>query len=140
MLFLLNLTGMNLLQEVFKYRKELIKVVGFNHVITFNNNGKVTNYQHSYNKNNAKKLTVFLPLNFNNKRKFTCNLSVAVTNTYPTQIEVVEGIKSETDLNCYEFDVTQLYLLNARRRFGLCKIKLLKSNGRTEFESEAFKL
>lgn len=115
-------------------------MVGFNHVITFNNNGKVTDYQRNFNKNNAKKLTVFLPPNFNNKRNFNCTLSIAVLNTYPTQVEVIEGCKSDTDLNCYEFDVTQLYLLNARRKFGLCKIKLLKGNGRTEFESEAFKL
>ena len=115
-------------------------MVGFNHIITFNQNGKITDYQKSYNKEYAKKLNIYLPLNFNNKKRYIAELSVAVNNTFPKQIIKVEGYKSDTDLNLYQFDLTNLYNLQARKELGLFKFKLYSDNHRTKFESEVFRI
>lgn len=115
-------------------------MTGFNHVIVFNQNGKISDYQKAYNKENAKTIRICLPLNFNNKKNYKAELSVAINNTYPTQVETVEGYKSETDLNVYNFDITQLYYLQAKRKLGLFKFKLYSDDGRTKFESEAFRI
>lgn len=115
-------------------------MIGFNHVIVFNQNGKVVDYQKTYTKEDAKTIRVCLPLNFNNKKNYRAELSVAINNTYPTQVEIVEGYKSETDLNVYNFDVTQLYYLQAKKKLGLFRFKLYSDNGRTKFESETFRV
>lgn len=115
-------------------------MVGFNHIVIFNNNGKITDFQKAYNKESQKTLSVFLPLNFNNKKRYKAVLSIAVNNTYPKRIETVEGFKSEADLNKYVFDITQMFALNANKKFGLCRVKLVDDNNRTQFESESFRL
>lgn len=114
--------------------------VGFNHVITFANTGKVTDYQKSYTENYAKIIKCYLPLNFNNKKNYHAILSVAINNTYPKEIVKVDGIKSETDLNCYEFDVSEVYRqYYPTKKIGLMKITLLNDNGRAKFQSETFR-
>ena len=115
-------------------------MVGFNNIITFNNNGKVTDYQRAYNKEYGKTLKVFLPLNFNNKKDYIAKLTVAINNTYPKEIKIVEGIKSETDLNCYEFDLTQLFYKLVKKQIGLCRVCLVTDKGRVRFESESFRV
>lgn len=115
-------------------------MVGFNTTIVFNNNGKIIDYQKAYNQNYGKTVNIFLPLNFNNKKNYKAEMSVAINNTFPKEIEIVEGVKSDSDLNKYTFDVTQLYYLNVKKKLGLSKIKLYSSNGRTQFESESFRL
>lgn len=119
-------------------------MVSFNHIITFNNNGKITDFQKSYSDNYLKTLNVFLPLNYNNKKQYHAELSAAVENTYPRQIVTVEGFKSDTDLNKYVFDLSELYRSlhssSTRKRLGLCKIKLYSDNGRVKFESESFRI
>lgn len=115
-------------------------MVGFNHVIVFNQNGKVIDYQKSYNKENAKKVKVILPLNFNNKKNYKAELSVAINNTYPKEIRTAEGYKSESDLNVYDFDLTQLFFLQTNKKLGLFKLKLYSENNRIKFESEVFRI
>ena len=114
-------------------------MVGFNYVITFNNNGKITDYQKDYNKETSKIVNAFLPLNYNNKKNYKAVMSVAVANTYPTQVLKVEGYKSESDLNKYIFDLTQLYN-STKKKYGLCRIELFLDNGRTKFKSESFRI
>lgn len=115
-------------------------MVGFKHKITFNNNGKITDYQKSYNDNYSKIVEVFLPLNFNNKKKYKIRLSASINNTFPKRIEEVEGIKSDTDLNKYTFDVSNLFLLTKNSKLGLCKIRLINDSNRIKFESESFRI
>lgn len=115
-------------------------MVGFKNSIVFNQNGKVVDYQKSYNKEYDKTLSVFLPLNFNNKKHYRAELSISLNNTYPKQIEIVEGYKCEDDLNKYEFNLTQLYLLDMKKKLGLCRFKLYSDNGKVRFESESFRL
>ena len=114
--------------------------VGFNYVITFNNNGKVTDYQKSYNENYGKFIKIFLPLNFNNRKNYNCILSVAINNTFPKVVESVLGCKEELDLNCYNFDISELYRkYGSMRKLGLMRIKLLEDDGRCKFTSESFR-
>lgn len=116
-------------------------MVGFNHFITFNNNGRITDYQRNYTKDYAKQVHIYLPPNFNNKKQYNAVFSVAVLDTYPKQILTVEGEKSDTDLNKYTFDLTNLYLqLKSQNKLGLCRVKLTSDNGRTKFESESFRI
>lgn len=118
-------------------------MVGFNNIIVFNNNGKITDYQKSYNNEYAKIVNIFLPLNFNSKKQFKAELSMSVDNTYPKEVVKVEGYKSETDLNKYIFDLSELYrnyYVAQKKKPGLCKIKLYSDNGRVKFESESFRL
>lgn len=114
--------------------------IGFNHTITFNQNGRVVDYQKEYNKLNAKRVCVILPLNHNNKKENNIELSVAINNTYPRQIEKVKGYKSDTDWNMYYFDITQLIDVKKRKNIGLSKIKLYSNKGRVKFESEHFRI
>lgn len=116
--------------------------IGFFHVITFNNNGKITDYQKSYTDNYDKKLKVFLPLNYNNKKEYTIILSVSINNTFPKQIEKVIGYKDDTDLNCYIFNLSELYRkYSSLKKIGLSKLTLLNENSnRTKFQSESFRI
>lgn len=114
--------------------------VGFNHVITFANTGKVTDYQKNFNDNYAKIIKCFLPLSLNNKRQYQACLTVGINDTFPKEIITVEGKKSDTDLNCYEFDVSEVYRLYYKtKKIGLMKITVSKENGRVVFQSETFR-
>lgn len=115
-------------------------MTGFVYNITFNQNGKITDYQKSYNRDNSKIVNIFLPLNYNNKKEYNAILSVAINNTFPRKIVYAEGFKSLTDLNKYTFDITQLYLQEKDKRLGLCEIRLTTDNNRTKFKSESFRL
>lgn len=116
-------------------------MVGFNNVIVFNNTGKVSDYQKSYNDNYAKTLKVYLPAYFNNKKLYDAVLSTAINNTFPKQIETVVGIKSEYDLNCYEFDLSDLYAkYKQHNKIGLTRFTLYCDNGRQKFQSESFRI
>lgn len=116
--------------------------VGFNNIITFNNNGKVTDYQRAYNNNYDKTLKVFLPLNYNNKKEYLAILSVSINNTFPKQIEKVIGYKDDTDLNCYIFNLSELYrIYEPLKKIGLSKLTLLNENtNRMKFQSESFRI
>lgn len=116
--------------------------VGFNYVITFNNNGKISDYQKSFNNNYAKIVKIFLPLNYNNRKEYEAILSVSINDTFPKQIETVLGYKSDSDLNCYIFDISELYRkYKSFKKLGLTRLKLLCSNSnRTKFQSESFRL
>lgn len=118
-------------------------MVGYNNIITFNNNGKVTDYQKAYNDNYAKILNVFLPLSFNNHKCYHAELSMAVNNTYPKKVIRVDGVKSDTDLNKYIFDLSEIYRLYyeaQNKKPGLCRVTLYSDNGRAKFESESFRI
>lgn len=118
-------------------------MVGFINSIVFNNNGKIIDYQKSYNDNYSKILNIYLPLNYNNKKNYTAKLYMAIDNTYPREIISVQGNKSDTDLNKYIFDVTEIFkeqYIKQKRKPGLCRIKLSVDDGRIKFESESFRL
>lgn len=114
--------------------------VGFNHIITFDKNGKILDYQKAYTDNYAKELKVFFPLNFNNKDDYAAILSVAINDTFPKQIETAVGSKSDTDLNCYIFDISELYREYKNfNKLGLMKIQLFYNDGKCKFTSESFR-
>lgn len=118
-------------------------MVGFNNIIVFNNNGKIIDYQKSYNKEYAKILNIFLPLNFNNKKNYHIELSMAIDNTYPREIIKIDGVKSEEDLNKYTFNLSELYrnyYVAQKKKPGLSRIRLYTDNGRVKFESESFRI
>lgn len=115
-------------------------MVGFSHNIILNDYGKIEDYQKNYNQNYSKILNVYLPLKFNNKKHYKAELQVSITNTFPKRVESVTGYKVETDFNRYEFDVTQLYYLNIKRKFGLCQIVILDDKDNVVFKSENFRL
>lgn len=115
--------------------------VGFNHIITFANTGKITDYQKSFTDNYAKTLRCFLPLSFNNKKQYKAKLSIGINNTYPKEIVEVIGTKSETDLNCYDFDLSQVYSQYGYfKKIGLIRLTLQRDDGRVKFQSETFKI
>lgn len=115
--------------------------VGFNNTIVFANTGKVMDYQKSFSDNYAKILKVFLPPNFNNKKQYKAILSVSINNTFPKEIENVLGVKSDSDLNCYIFDVSELYRkYQSLKKLGLTQFRLFADDGRTKFKSESFRI
>lgn len=115
--------------------------VGFNNIITFSNNGKISDYQKAYDNNYGKIIKTYLPLHINNKKDYEAILSVSINNTFPKQIEIVKGYKNETDLNCYIFDVSELYRkYYENKKLGLTRLKLMCDNGRVKFISESFRL
>ena len=115
--------------------------VGFNHIIIFNNNGKIVDYQKAYNNQYAKTVKIFFPSNINNRKNYSAILSTAINNTYPKQVEFVEGVKSETDLNCYVFDLSEIYRKYKNlQKIGLTRVKLICDSGRDKFCSETFRI
>ena len=115
--------------------------VGFNYIITFNNNRKISDYQKSFNNNYDKHIKFFLPLNFNNKKDYKAYLSVAINDTFPKKIEKIVCYKSETDLNCYEADISELYRnYEMLKKIGLCRFNLDCDDGRSKFISETFRI
>lgn len=115
-------------------------MVGFRTVVVFNNNGKVTDRQIAYDDNYGKELVVFLPLNFNNRKQFTAELTTSVEDTYPKRLVTIEGKKSETDYNCYTFDLTKLLEATKNFKLGLSKVILYTDRRRKRFESELFRM
>lgn len=118
-------------------------LVGFNNNLVLGKRGKIYDYQKSYNNENSKLLNVFLPLNFNNKELYTMELAMAIDNTFPKDVVIVKGVKSETDLNKYMFDLTNLYrnyYSAQNKKPGLCKIKLYSENENLIYESENFRI
>ena len=115
-------------------------MVGFIYNITFNQNGKIIDYQKSYNNTYGKVINIFLPLNFNNNKEYKAQLSIAINNTFPREILFIDGYKCNDDLNKYAFDLTQIYLQDKDKRLGLCEIRLLTENNRTKFKSESFRI
>lgn len=115
-------------------------MVGFDNYITFNKDGKILDYQKSYNSLSTKKLSVFLPLNYNNRSPYKAKLYISINNTFPKRVEFVEGIKCEDDLNKYEFDLTQFYVLNTFRKVGLSQFVLYEDNNEVKFQSEVFRI
>lgn len=115
--------------------------VGFNNNIVFANTGKIIDYQKSFNDNYAKILNVFLPPSFNCKKQYKAILSIAINNTFPKEVENVLGVKSESDLNCYIFDVSDLYRkYQLLKKLGLSQFRLFAEDGRTKFKSESFRI
>lgn len=114
--------------------------VGFNHIITFSRLGDITDYQKHFNDNYAKTIKCFLPPNINNKNFYRAHLEVGINNTFPKKIVKVVGDKSDTDLNCYIFDISDVYkqyeFLN---KIGLMKVILTEDNGTIIFQSESFR-
>lgn len=116
-------------------------MVGFNHIITFKNTGKVSDYQKAYNNNYSKTLKVYLPLNINNKKRYTALLYISINGTFPKDIKIIEGTVVESDLNCYMFDVSELYReYKADNKIGLAKFKLVRDDNRVKFQSESFRV
>lgn len=115
--------------------------VGFNHKIVFANTGKVSDFQKCFNDNYGKLVSCYLPLDINNRKHYTAVLSIAINNTFPLQIVDVYGKESETDLNCYQFDVSEVYRqYHESRRIGLAKLTLKRDSGRNRFQSETFRI
>lgn len=115
--------------------------VGFNHIIVFANTGKISDYQKSYNDNYAKTVKCFLPLNFNNKKQYQAILSVSINNTFPKEIVEIIGYKSDTDLNCYNFDLSEVYKqYKTQQKIGLTRFTLIEDDGRVKFRSESFRI
>ena len=115
--------------------------VGFNFVVTLDKQGKITDYQKSYNDNYAKIVKVFFPLCFNNK-DITANATmITAINNLPMSKEtyVTTGIKVMSDLNCYTFDVSNLYeKYKNDDKIGLSKVCYSCSS--FDFDSEAFRV
>ena len=84
-------------------------MIGFSLIITLDDCGKITDYKKAYDDFYAKKVIIFLPMKYSFKIPQTPHLLTAINETYPLNIEDTIGKKSETDLNCYCFDVTNLY-------------------------------
>lgn len=114
--------------------------VGFNHIITFDRKGKVIDYQQSYNDNYAKTIRCFLPQNINNRNCYRAHLAVRINNTFPVMIVKVVGNKSETDLNCYNFDLSDVYeQYKVFNKIGLMQVILTEDNDDLIFKSESFR-
>lgn len=114
--------------------------VGFNHIITFSRTGKVTDYQKNYNDNYSKTIKCFLPLNINNRNCYKIYLNVGINDTFPKKLIKVVGKKLNTDLNCYEFDISNVYArYKTLNKIGLMQIILTENNGDLIFKSEAFR-
>ena len=115
-------------------------MVGFSYIITLNNNGKITDYQKSFDNNYKKEIKVYFPLQINNKKNYQALLSVSINNTFPKEIETVIGVKDDTDLNCYIFDVSEIYnKYKYFKKLGLSKISLLCEDNRPRLISESFR-
>lgn len=115
-------------------------MVGFESIVTFNNNGSVRDKQKAFHNEYDKKLIVFLPLSFNNKKRYRAELSTAFDDTYPKRIVIVAGEKSETDLNCYTFELSEMFQAVQHSKVGLSKVILYTDKGRKKFESELFRI
>lgn len=114
--------------------------VGFNHIIAFNRKGKVVDYQKSYNDNYAKTIRCFLPQNISNRDCYRAYLAVDINNTFPAMIVKVVGKKSETDLNCYDFDLSDVYeQYKVFDKIGLMQVILAEDNDDLVFKSESFR-
>ena len=114
--------------------------VGFNHIITFDRKGKVINYQQSYNDNYVKTIRCFLPQNINNRNHYRVHLAVKINNTFPAMIVKVVGNKSETDLNCYDFNLSDVYeQYKVFDKIGLMQVILTEDNDNLIFKSELFR-
>ena len=122
-------------------KQEKAQNVGFDFVITFDKDGEISDYQKSFNLNYSKNISIYLPLNFNNREKCRPRLLVSINNTFPKQVEIVEGHKCENDLNKFDFDVTQLYYLAMHRKFGLCQFILYSDDyEEIKFKSRNFRV
>lgn len=117
-------------------------MIGFNLIITLDDCGKVTDYNKSYNNFYAKKVTLFLPMKYSFKMPQTPHLLTAINETYPLDIEDTIGKKSETDLNCYCFDVTNMYNKYCDDgRIGLTRFILRSADDNTQlFTSQTFRV
>ena len=114
--------------------------VGFKYKIVLSNNGKIADYQKSYDNNYDKEIRVYFPLQINNKKNYKAILSMSINNTFPKQIESVIGVKDDTDLNCYIFNVSELYVkYKPVKKIGLSKVSLLTEDGRPKLISESFR-
>lgn len=114
--------------------------VGFNHIITFDKCGKISDYQKAYNNDYAKTVKIFLPLYISNKNFYNCYLYVSINNTFPKEIIKVCGDKSNTDLNCYIFDLSEIYRqFEPFKKIGLSQIVLMENN-KYIFKSETFRI
>lgn len=115
-------------------------MIGFDLIITLDNQGKVTDYKKAYNDFYAKQVKIFLPMKCS-KKDYTPYLLTAINETYPFVVEETLGKKSKTDLNCCCFDVTKLYNKYCDDgRIGLSKIAIYDDDSEMMFSSQTFRV
>lgn len=116
-------------------------MIGFNAIITFDNMGNISDYQKAYNNCYAKKVKIYLPMKYITEESQKAVLNMAVNNTFPLVIEESLGVKSKTDVNCFEFDVSVLYKkYHEDLKIGLSKFILYSQNGNIEYTSQTFRV
>lgn len=116
--------------------------VGFNKIITFDEQGKITDYQKSFSNNYSKIVKIYLPMKFcsNDYIKQTPMLMININNTFPKIVEKILGVKSETDLNCYIFDLSVFYAnYYNEHKIGLSKF-ILENDNNIIFTSQTFRV
>lgn len=117
--------------------------VGWETKIVFNSEGIPQFPQTKYFSNNSKQVKIYLPPTVTNHTKVIIVHLYLTKQTIPKTVIKLTGLKSATDFNCFDFDVTNVFNpnWNFRTLLGLSKVVVTDlDNMETIFESKSFRL
>lgn len=113
-------------------------MVGFTNNIVFDIKGKIIDQQIGYTNNYKKVIKAFLPFSFNPENLFTkATINIAIQNTFPRKIISICGYPTDSDPNCYVFDITNIYTKYLKNGLGLMSIDIVCDN--QKFKSHSFR-